>query len=711
MKTLLLSALLLTAAGCRNDKDETTDSEPVVTDDSGGAVDADGDGYGAEADCDDSSAAIHPGAEELCNGVDDDCDGTVDVDAGDAGTWYADGDLDGWGNELLPVVACEQPPGHVAQAGDCDDGDPDFYPGAPEDDCADPSDYNCDGSVGYEDGDGDGYAACEECDDANRAVNPSATEICDDVDNDCDGEIDVDAVDAATWYQDGDNDGYGVTDGTTESCEQPTGYADNTEDCDDADGSVNPAAAELCDTVDNDCDGETDEDDADDAATWYLDADGDGYGLSTRTTQACAQPSGYADNADDCDDNEALAWTGASESCDGVDNDCDSSTDEGALSTWYLDYDGDGYGNDSQSAEACSAPTSLYVASGGDCDDSDADYSPGATEGCDGEDYNCDGSVDNDADGDGYADLSCGGTDCDDSDANVTPEINGGCALGTSCLDVLNNGYSSGDGTYTIDPDGYGTGEDPIDVYCDMNTSGGGWTLCASLTKGYVPSHMLYDEDLYAFQARLNGDNNYVYETDAPGSSTAMWNNSESLNYGQFCRLMGTSNVTDTWIQAKLFNYANNYGSSHYGRSYDTTKSAVYSGNLYLQWFTNTSASRSFTQVSGDTLYVQSNSNGYGGNYVTPNIGWSSGNQNSPYTHSTTPWGGVSSSSSCVGCTNSGSSGYRTLPYGQTTILNDMAHSFWSGIPNIPYGWSDCTANGNCDYHESGYGVWLFWVR
>jgi hypothetical protein len=51
------------------------------------------------------------------------------------------------------------------------------------------------------------------------------------------------------------------------------------------------------------------------------------------------------------------------------------------------------------------------------------------------------------------------------------------------------------------------------------------------------------------------------------------------------------------------------------------------------------------------------------------------------------------------------------MQYGQTTILNDMGHSFWDGIPNIPYGWSDCTNNGNCNYHESGYGVWLFYVR
>ncbi|MCB9758594.1 MAG: hypothetical protein H6739_02015 [Alphaproteobacteria bacterium] len=701
--TAFLTFALL-ACGDKEPTDDTT-----ATDDSAVSVDEDGDGVPASEDCDDGDANVFPGNTEVCDNLDNDCDGEVDNDATDATTYYQDGDGDGYGNDLVTEAACALPAGYAEQGGDCDDASDLFHPGATEDDCADPNDYNCDGSVGFEDADQDGYAACQECDDGERSVNPSATEVCDGVDNDCDGEIDADAVDADTWYVDTDGDGFGVPDGTTESCEQPSGYADNTDDCDDAVGTINPDADELCDELDNDCDGFTDEDDAIDVVTWYSDADGDGYGNGAVSLVACDQPTGFVENTGDCDDSQAAAWTGATESCDQIDNDCDNSTDEGVTSTWYLDYDADGYGDDDFTAEACSAPTSQYVSTGGDCDDLDTAYNPGATLGCDGEDYDCDGTVDNDGDGDGYADQACGGTDCDDTDANIVPEANGGCAQGTDCLDILNSGLSSGDGNYLIDPDGYGTGEDPIEVYCDMNTSGGGWTLCAALTKGYVPAHMLYDEDLYAFQARLNSDNNYVYETDAPSSSTTMWNNSESLNYGQFCRHMG-SGVTQTRLEAKLYNWANNNGASHQGRSYDTTKTGVFSGNLFLNWFTNTSSSRTFTHVSGDRLYVTSNNNGYGGAYTTPNVGWSSSNQGSPYTHSTNPWGGVNSTVNCVGCTTSGSS-YGNLPYGQTTILNDMAHSFWSGIPNMPYGWSDCTANGNCDYHESGFGIWLFWVR
>ncbi|MCB9760229.1 MAG: hypothetical protein H6739_10375 [Alphaproteobacteria bacterium] len=403
------------------------DCDPNTPDD-----DLDGDGYAAAQDCDDGDADVFPGAVEVCNGEDDDCDGTPDNAVG--GTWYADADGDGFGDPAVSSQSCEGGEGTVADSSDCDDGDP--------------------------------------------AVNIAADEYCDGIDNDCDAVVDEpEAVDADTWYVDVDGDGYGDEDYPLEACAQLTGYAASDDDCDDGDANTHPDAAETCDSIDNDCDGEVDEDDAVDASSWYVDSDGDGYGNPAFESTACAQPAGYVGNADDCDDTEPDAWTGAAESCDEVDNDCDSAVDEGVLVDWYLDYDGDGYGTDASAVSACDAPTTAYVASGGDCDDNDTAYSPGATPGCDGEDYDCDGLVDNDGDGDGYADLSCGGDDCDDTDASIVPEQSGGCALGSSCLDVMGNGYSSGDGLYTIDPDGYGTGTSPYDVYCDMSTDGGGWTL------------------------------------------------------------------------------------------------------------------------------------------------------------------------------------------------------------------------------------------
>jgi hypothetical protein len=560
MRLSPLLALTLFSLACRSDdKDVVIDTN---VDTAPQTVDEDGDGFTGEEDCDDTDPAVNAGAAETCDGLDNDCDGEADEDATDAATFYADADGDGFGVEAYTETACEAPAGYASEIGDCDDQDAAIYPGAVEDDCLDPTDYNCDGSSGLTDGDGDGFAACEECDDTNRAVNPSATEICDDLDNNCDGEADVGAVDAGTWYQDADTDGYGDTDFSLESCDTPEGYASEDGDCDDAVASTNPGAAEVCDDIDNDCNGSVD-DDATDAATYYsdrdqdgygdpatgkasceqptgtvdndgdcndkeelawdgatevcdevdnncdgsvdegltstyyLDSDEDGYGNPKRSVTACSAPDGYVENTDDCDDSEEAAYTGASEICDEIDNNCDGRVDEGVESTWYLDVDGDGYGG-SRSTDACSPPTSDYVAADGDCDDGDTDAYPGATLGCDGGDYDCDGDVDNDADGDGYADATCGGDDCDDSDAVVLPELGGGCALGTTCLDVLANGYSAGDGIYTIDPDGFGVGLDPFDVECDMTTDGGGWTVIE------------YAADL-TFQQQFTGGDRYRF--------------------------------------------------------------------------------------------------------------------------------------------------------------------------------------------------------
>src|SRR5690606_20837753 len=126
---------------------------------------------------------------------------------------------------------------------------------------------------------------------------------------------------------------------------------------------------------------------------YYADADGDGRGNPAVVVNACSPPAGHVDNADDCDDTCSACWTGASESCDGEDNDCDGSTDEGAETTYYLDADGDGRGNPARSVEACSAPPA-HVDNADDCDDTCSACWTGAAETCDGEDNDCDGSTD-----------------------------------------------------------------------------------------------------------------------------------------------------------------------------------------------------------------------------------------------------------------------------------------------------------------------------
>ncbi|MCB9743827.1 MAG: putative metal-binding motif-containing protein [Alphaproteobacteria bacterium] len=176
---------------------------------------------------------------------------------------------------------------------------------------------DCEPLVVWADEDGDGYGGGEpeavcgalegyveldgDCDDADAAIHPDAIEVCDGVDQDCDGLIDDEADGVMTFWEDADGDGFG--DLEVQACEQPEGTATIPGDCDDSDPGINPAAAELCDGVDQDCNGDIDEDPVD-APLWYQDADGDGYGVEDPNTYACEQPSGYVDNADDCDDTD-----------------------------------------------------------------------------------------------------------------------------------------------------------------------------------------------------------------------------------------------------------------------------------------------------------------------------------------------------------------------------------------------------------------------
>ncbi|MCB9766080.1 MAG: hypothetical protein H6739_40265 [Alphaproteobacteria bacterium] len=197
------------------------------------------------------------------------------------------------------------------------------------------------GPSGEVDADGDGVTAADDCNDGDATIFPGADEVCDSVDQDCDDVIDEGA--SVTAWADGDGDGFGAGDGEL-ACTLGTGQVGQGGDCDDGDAEVHPDATEVCDGVDNDCDGLTDdEDDSVDpdqgGGVWYADSDGDGQGDPETPIAACSQPEDAVDDQRDCDDSNADTYFGAPELCDGFDNDCDRIDD--TVAYWPFD-DGGG---------------------------------------------------------------------------------------------------------------------------------------------------------------------------------------------------------------------------------------------------------------------------------------------------------------------------------------------------------------------------------
>jgi hypothetical protein len=456
-------------------------------------ADSDSDGYGDanapteacsaplgyvsdKTDCNDGNAAINPGATEVCNGADDNCDGQTDEGGVCPATaYYCDNDTDQY-ISAIPSGSCNSfncvPAGCTSSQGnDCNDNNKDINPGAAEvcngidDNCNGATDEGgvCPATAYYCDNDHDSHVSSsisetcttfgcvptgfncqlnigDDCADSDNEMYPGAQEKCDGKPNDCNNMSALDGsgenwynapttcgtgafcTSAGTWqciagikedtctpgspetlYRDSDSDAFGNATSSIQNCDNVSGYVLDSTDCDDNDDTTNPGAQDICSinhvVIDKNCN--TGNDAGLDCNNFCGDVDQDSYVTSYVDLpffNAIICP--WVTNEGDCNDNIFAIHPGATETCNGDDDNCDGATDEGGVCpalTYYCDADNDNY-RSSAASGTCSTfgcvPVGCATIQGTDCKDNNALIHPNAPELCNGVDDNCNGVID-----------------------------------------------------------------------------------------------------------------------------------------------------------------------------------------------------------------------------------------------------------------------------------------------------------------------------
>jgi hypothetical protein len=324
-----------------NDCDEEIDEDFEDLDGDGEAdcidVDTDNDDDPDKEDCAPLNPKIYHKANEVCDGLDNNCNNQVDEG-------WPDFDQDGLANCIDPD--------------DDNDGDIDETDCAPLDatmssnsvEICDGIDNNCNNKVdeGYLNYDGDGEADCidndddndgdpdvVDCNPFNNKIHHGAVEVCDGHDNDCNSVPDDEgAKGCSVFYKDKDDDGWGMTNKFQCICGPQGEYtATQPGDCDDSTWSINPDGTEVCNNQDDDCDGKKDNDGALGCENYFVDFDGDGWGSQVPTCLCWANAMYTTKNGGDCDETKPAINPGAQETCDGIDNNCNGDVDEGVGSS------------------------------------------------------------------------------------------------------------------------------------------------------------------------------------------------------------------------------------------------------------------------------------------------------------------------------------------------------------------------------------------